>query len=68
MPTFLIFGAETVLDGPCSSEEEQLIFLTTSLGGELFLFGTCLTGFTLATDDPALDKDSVDDLLEPVAF
>ena len=67
MPTFLIVGAETILVGPCSSEEE-LIFLTISLGGELFLFGTDLTGFTLATDDPALDSDSVDDLLEPVAF
>lgn len=42
-------------------------FRPSSFGGETFLIGA---GFTLACcmDDPALDNDSVDDLLEPVAF
>ena len=42
-------------------------FRTSSFGGELFLFGAGFT-FACCTDDPALDNDSVDDLLEPVAF
>jgi hypothetical protein len=43
----------------------ELDFLETSFGGEDFLLGADL-GFE--TEEAALDNDSVDDLLDPVAF
>jgi hypothetical protein len=51
--------------GVFDSSLVELDFLETSFGGEHFLLGADL-GFEI--EEAALDNDSVDDLLEPVAF